>query len=61
MLPDLRAVSSWRATASCQRLRLVRASDVGTRCLLTFWLDIEETARYECCLLELLCSVRIFL
>ena len=38
--------------ASCQRLRLVRASDVETRRSLKFWLDIEQTARYECSLLE---------
>jgi hypothetical protein len=56
MLPDLQAVSSWHASplsvASCQRLRLVRASDVETRCRLKFWLDIEQMARYECSLLE---------
>jgi hypothetical protein len=55
MLPDLQAVSSW----GCQ-LPLPVAndgvwcehSDGETHCRLKFWLDIEQTARYECSLLE---------
>ena len=54
MLPDLQAVSSWRASPLPVADDSVwcELSDVETRCRLKFRLDIEQRARYECCLLE---------
>jgi len=55
MLPALRAVSSWGCQLPlpvanecvwCEHLMSRRA------CGFKFWLDIEQTARYECSLLE---------
>ena len=56
MLPDPRAVSSWGLPG----LPLPVANDCvwcehlmsGRACRLKFWLDIEQTARYECSLSE---------
>jgi len=61
MLPDLRAVSSWDASPLPVANDCVWCEHPYARCAsrLKFWLDIEQTARYECSLLEF--SVRFLL